>query len=219
MNYLQEDNITLDDLNDLSKYPIVENKSPKLCVDRLDGVLHSCYIWLQTHELAKIKNVYDNITVLINEDNLPELGFTDMSTCEKFVEMIEIYAKALQGNTDKYIMKYISEIVKLAVEQNLITMEDLYKKKEQEVVKIFKNNFKSWQKFENTSELIRTDIEPNGFSISFKTKKRNVIPLIQMHTNIKRIDTISINAKKIYDDIDKYKDSLYAYVESIYHLD
>ena len=41
---LEDDRISLDDLQDLAKYPILENKSPKLCTDRLDGVLHTCYI-------------------------------------------------------------------------------------------------------------------------------------------------------------------------------
>lgn len=34
--------------------------------------------------------------------------------------MVYIYAKELQGNTDKYIMKFVSEIVKMAFEKNLL---------------------------------------------------------------------------------------------------
>lgn len=66
--YLKTDEIKLTDLEVLNNYHILENKSPKLCTDRLDGVLHTCYIWLQTHSLRAIKEVYDNIEVLENED-------------------------------------------------------------------------------------------------------------------------------------------------------
>ena len=55
--YLQEDGITIDDLEQLEQYSILENKAPQLCTDRLDGVLHTCYIWLQTHSLQEIKEV------------------------------------------------------------------------------------------------------------------------------------------------------------------
>ncbi len=61
--------------------------------------------------------VYDNIIILENEDNKPEVGFKDLKIAEKFVSMVYNYAKDLQGNTDKYIMKYISKIVKLACEE------------------------------------------------------------------------------------------------------
>ena len=65
-DFLKEDNLSIEDLADDSNFHILENKSPKLCTDRLDGVLHTCYIWLHTHSLEQIKEVYDNITVLKN---------------------------------------------------------------------------------------------------------------------------------------------------------
>lgn len=125
VNDLKEDGILLDDLADLSSYYILENKSPQLCTDRLDGVLHTCYIWLHTHTLKQIKEVYQNIVVLENEDGLPEIGFKSLDIAEKFVAMVFIYAKELQSNRDKYTMKYISEVVKIAFEKKLITLEDL----------------------------------------------------------------------------------------------
>lgn len=46
MGYLKEDGIEVCELDDLSDCHILENKNPRLCVDRLDGVLHTSYIWL-----------------------------------------------------------------------------------------------------------------------------------------------------------------------------
>lgn len=65
---LKRDGLSVEDFESFSPYPILENKSPKLCTDRLDGVLHTCYIWLHTHKLEDIKEVYDGMTVLQNED-------------------------------------------------------------------------------------------------------------------------------------------------------
>lgn len=78
LKYLNEDGISLEDFENYSNFYILENKSPKLCTDRLDGVLHTCYIWLHTHTLEQIKEVYENMVVLKNEDNHPEIGFKDI---------------------------------------------------------------------------------------------------------------------------------------------
>lgn len=137
--FLIEDGLSLENLNNCDNYRILENKSPRLCTDRLDGVLHTCYIWLHTHSLKQIKEIYDNIIVLNNEDDIPEIGFKSVKMAEKFVSMVYNYAKELQGNTDKYIMKYVSEIVKLAFERKFISLEDLYTKKEKEIYDIFNN--------------------------------------------------------------------------------
>lgn len=139
--FLNEDNLTIEDFNDYLKSQILENKSPKLCTDRLDGVLHTCYIWLHTHSLEQIKEVYEDIVVLKNEENNKEIGFKNIKIAEKFVSMVYNYAKELQSNTDKYVMKYISEIVKMSFEKNLISLDDLYIKQEKELCNIFSKNF------------------------------------------------------------------------------
>ena len=87
------------------------------------------------------------MTFLENDDGLPEIGFNDIEVAEKFVSMVYNYAKELQGNTDKFVMKYISEIVKLSFEKNLISLDDLYIKQEKELCNIFSKNFYSTPAF------------------------------------------------------------------------
>ncbi len=216
LKYLKEDGINLDNLKNYSDYHILENKSPKLCTDRLDGVLHTCYIWLHTHKLEEIKEVYDDIVVLRNEDEVEELGFSSKEIALKFVRMVYNYAKELQGNKDKYVMKYISEIVKLSIDKNLITIDDLYDKKEKDICNIFSENFLTWNIFNSTTKLITTDNLPeNNFFISFATKKRNVIPLLKTDKGNKRVNIVLNEAKNIYDRYENYFDSKYAYVEDI----
>lgn len=218
-DFLKEDDLSMEDLENYSKFHILENKSPKLCTDRLDGVLHTCYIWLHTHTVEQIKEVYDNMTVLKNEDGNPEIGFSNIEIAEKFVSMVYNYAKELQGNTDKFVMKYISEIVKLSLKKGLISLEDLYMKNEEAICSIFNTNFLSWKKFNETSNLIRTDKKPNNrFYISFETKKRNTIPLVHTDNCDKRITEISSTAQNIYEKLKQYKDSTYAYAEEIKSL-
>ncbi len=215
MQCLKEDEMDVAMLQDLAQYPILENKSPKLCADRLDGVLHTCYIWLYTHSLEEIREVYEDTIILTNEDNKPEIGFKHKRIATKFAKMVTIYAKELWGNKDKYVSKYISEMVKLSVERNLITLEDLYVKKESEITTIFNSNFSSWQKFQKASVLIGTDEKPNAFYVSISAKKRNVIPLVWDKKHPSRIDKASSIAKRIYHNLEGYSDYEYAYVEEI----
>lgn len=159
------------------------------------------------------------MTVLINEDNNPEIGFIDQKMANKFVEMVFIYAKELQGNTDKYIMKYVSEIVKLAFERNLITLDDLYTMKESDLCSCFKENFPSWSIFENANTLTNTDNLPEkNFYISFTTKKRNTIPLVKTKDSVARINTVSEYANKIYQEYERFIAPKYAYVKELKKL-
>lgn len=217
--FLKTDGLLLDELENYSNFPILENSSPKLCTDRLDGVLHTCYIWLHTHTLQQIKEVYDNILILKNEENKPEIGFKDVKIAEKFVNMVYNYAKELQGNTDKYVMKYVSDLVKLSFEKGLITLEDLYIKKEAEICDIFSTYFSSWKKFNQANTLAKANEKPeNRFYISFETKKRNTIPLVYTSKGNKRVVDISNFAKEKYNRLKKYKDFQYAYIEEIKDL-
>lgn len=218
MNYLKEDEISLEQLNDLSTFPILENKSPKLCTDRLDGVLHSCYIWLHTHELKKIKEVYDDLVVLENEQGKKEIGFQHKKQAVQFAYMVKEYAIALQKNEDKYTMKFVSEIVKKAFLKKLISMEDLYTKKESEMISIFEQNFITWKIFKETNTLMRTESEPICFYASLETKKRNVIPLVKTKEGSKRITEELEKTQEIYKEINRFKDTKYAYVEKIKNI-
>ena len=218
MNYLKEDEISLEQLNDLTQYPILENKSPKLCTDRLDGVLHSCYIWLHTHELKKIKEVYDDLVVLENEQGKKEIGFQHKKQAVQFAYMVKEYAIALQKNEDKYTMKFVSEIVKKAFLKKLISMEDLYTKKESEMISIFEQNFITWKIFKETNTLMRTESEPICFYASLETKKRNVITLVKTKEGSKRITEELEKTQEIYKEINRFKDTKYAYVEKIKNI-
>ncbi|GEM_PF-4227800 len=132
--------------------------------------------------------------------------------------MVSIYAKELQGNKDKYVMKYVSEIVKLAVAQKLITLNDLYERPEKEIVNVFTNNFALWKLFEDATTVTSTEQEPNGFYISVCSKKRNTIPLVNSFNQINRIIEVSEETKKIYSELEDYRNTKFAYIKSLNKL-
>ena len=214
-NYLKQNKIELDEMAELLKNPILDNKIPHLCTDRLDGVLGTCYIWLGTHTLDEIKEVYDDLTVLTNEFGENEIGFKHINIAEKFVQMVGDYATELQSNCDKFVLQYLADVIDLSISKNLFTLNDLYRLKESDLINIMKNNFESWDSFEKATKVISTNMEPKNYYISVNAKKRNVIPLVQTEDGAKRINNVTFKANKLYEQIDDYEDKKYGYVKAI----
>ena len=113
--------------------------------------------------------------------------------------MVQIYAKELQGNKDKYVMKYISEVVGKAYKKRWITIDDLYTKPEKEIITILSSYIPSFFKFREATKVIGCKQKPIGFFISFATKK-------------------SKEARQDYTVLEQYQDEPYAYIETIQEI-
>lgn len=219
LEYLEMDGCTLKDFEDDKKYPILENSSPRLCTDRLDGVLHTAYIWVATHELEDIENVFNDLVVLKNEDGLDEIGFKTEDAALSFAKMVYIYSTELQGNRSKYTSMFVAELVKLSFQKGLLSKNDLYTKREDELISIFEKNFISWEKFTKAKKVCSTKTLPAKFYIHYETKKRNVIPLVETPSGPKRLDVISKRALDIYEKFERFKELPYSFVEEIDFLE
>lgn len=144
LQLLKKDEISIADIVPITKHSIVDIERPGICVDRLDGVLHTNLIWLQTWELEDIKAVYKDMKVLKNEFGKEEIGFSNIETSEYFYEGVHTYSIALQRNEDKLMMQFITDVLKSLVQDGTITMEQFYSLSEEEIVTIIK---KSKQKY------------------------------------------------------------------------
>ena len=134
---LKEDGLNIDDL-DFKKYSIVDNKRPKLCVDRLDGIILTSLAWTKSMEFNNIKEILDSIEIYKNEDLEEGIGFNNEIILKKvldFNEKIDIYCHSKE---DTYMMMLLADITKRLIE-NKITYDDLYKINEEEAIDMIKN--------------------------------------------------------------------------------
>ncbi len=218
-NILLEDNITVEDVANMEKHTILENKKPKICADRLEGVLHSVLIWLNKWPLNEVEEVYRNIIVLKNEDDEAELGFKNKLSAEKFYEAAYEYSIALQQNEDKYTMQFISDILKATINKKILTMEVLYKLSEAEIINTIKKDNElnnKWNIFVNANELIRINNEPKDvYYVSVEAKKRYVIPLCIYKNKTLRANDCSSKINKLLQSYLNYKDTKYSYIPGI----
>ena len=136
---LKEDDISLEEIVDFKKYTIVDNKRPKLCADRLDGIILTGLFWTKNLTMENAKDIIDDIEVFSKENNEKEIGFKSKKIAELVVDLnksIDIYCRS---NEDIYMMELLANITKNAIDKNIITYEDLYKLDEQKLMDILEN--------------------------------------------------------------------------------
>lgn len=144
INCLTEDNINIDDIINFKNYSVVDIDRPKLCADRLDGVILPGLAWTKNIDKQDIDNIINDITVIKNEYNENEISFKSLDVATKVLQVSESIDACCHSKEDNYMMQLLANITKLAIEENYITYDDLYEYNEEELLKLFrqKNNDK-----------------------------------------------------------------------------
>ncbi len=176
-NLLKKDKINIDNIINFKKHTIVDNDRPKLCADRIDGIILVGISWSKNISKEDIDSIIDNLEIYTNEDNEKEIGFKDEKVARMVYEASEVMNSFTHSNRDIYMMELLAGITKTAIEDKLLTYEDLYKYNEDEIMKIFKKSknedlLKRLEKFKTMTE---KDIEEMD---NTNVKKRNINPLV-----------------------------------------
>lgn len=209
MYLLNRDKIKIEEVSDYHIYPIADNDTPQLSADRFEYTFSSGLVFHRVWELETIKKIYNNVSILKNEDGIEELGFNDMKVCEKYINIISKLWPEWISDKDRTVMQFLADIVKSMNVKGYLTIDDLYNLSEKEVIdkilncedKYIRENF---IKFQNATSVYGSDIPvKNKYCISVKGKRRYIIPLTKCDKGICRIDKISKSAAK---DIEEYFD-------------
>lgn len=199
MLLLETDNIRVEEVSDYHIYPIADNDTPRLSADRFEYTLSGGLYQVKIFELEDIRRYYNNIIILKNEDDIDELAFKDINICENFIHDISKLWPRWIEDEDRLCMQFIADIVKSMNIKKYITVDDLYKFSEYEVLQLIKrckdtyikNAFKN---FENaTRDLVYKSAIPNNeiYCTSVKGKKRYINPLVSLNNKVARIKDVS----------------------------
>lgn len=123
---LNDDNINPKDIIDFKRYSIVDLDRPKMCADRLDGIILTALFWTKSMGLYDAKYIIDSTEKYINENNQEELGFIDEHVANYVLEQNNIIDSFCHSKYDTYMMELLAKITKLAIKKNIITYDDLY---------------------------------------------------------------------------------------------
>ena len=209
MKLLERDSIKVEEVSDYHIYPIADNDTPRLSADRLEYTLSGGLYQVRIFELKNIENYYNNIVILKNEDGIDELAFQDIKLCENFIHDISKLWPRWVEDEDRLCMQFIADIVKSMNIKSYITVDDLYKFSEREVLQLIQNcedNYirNAFKNFQNaTRDSVYKSDEPNNeiYCTSVKGKKRYINPLVNLDNKVSRIKDVSVLAN---DDISNF---------------
>lgn len=163
---LAKDNIKAEDIADFKKFPIIDNKRPKMCADRFDGIVLTGIAWTKTVFENDINEFVNDLAVFTNEDGEQELGFKTKEIALKALETSQMIDKYCHSSEDNYMMELLALITKKAIENDIIGYDDLYYYEEPQLLELIrKSNIKELKellnKFENiqASEIPETKLD------------------------------------------------------------
>ena len=212
MSLLKRDNIKLEEVNDYHKYPIADNDTPMLSADRLEYTLANALFHYNKLNLQEIEEIYNDIIIQSNENNVPELGFKTLDIAMKFVRTMSKLSIIYFEERTRYSMQFLADIVKKLNEKKLITIDDLYSKKESDIIRIIESSkyskvYDIWK----TAKMVNISQQQpeNVYFVQHGAKKRYINPLV----NGKRITLIEKEAKELIDKVLNYDMSAYIWLD------
>jgi len=139
---LKQDNIDISDIINFKKHSIVDNDRPKLCADRMDGVILTGIGWSKEITKEDIDFILNDICVKNNEFNEKEISFKSFKIANKVVNISNNIDRLCHSKEDNYMMQLLAKITKLAIDESYISYNDLYKYNEDELFNLFKQHTK-----------------------------------------------------------------------------
>ena len=131
---IEEDHILIEDIMNFKKYSIVDNNRPKLCADRLDGIILTGIAWTKTIQKEDIKAILEDIQVYKNEGGEQEIGFKSKSIAKLVLDTSENIDTYCHSQEDNYMMELLANITRNAILSNTISYDNLYTLNEERLI-------------------------------------------------------------------------------------
>lgn len=123
---LSEDGIVPQEVIDFKKYSIVDLDRPKLCADRLDGIILNGIGWCKNISYSDISNIVSSLEVYKNENDIFEIGFNNMMIADRVIEISKSFDYLTHTKEDNFMMNLLGNITKNGIDCGLFTYDDLY---------------------------------------------------------------------------------------------
>lgn len=196
---LKKYNLSTKDVYDYHMYPIADNDSPLLSADRLEYTLGNAFYY-GFKSMEEIKEMYDDLVVSKNKFGQSEISFSTLDKAMEFTSVSIESSKVYTCNTDRFSMQYLADLLKLAVNKNVISINDLYTVEDDVVAKLQKDEeLKSkWNDFINLSQIFTSKEKPDsGYWVNIPAKKRYINPQV---VSKGRVSNLSKKLSKEIDD-------------------
>ena len=141
MEYLKQDHILVDDIIDFKKYSVVDIDRPKLCADRLDGIILTGLYWTKSLNIDDVSYILNDVMITRNEADEDEIAFKNKGIAKLVLKTSNLINKYCHSNEDNYMMQLLAKITELAIKKGYIKYNNLYYLTEDKILSIlYKSN-------------------------------------------------------------------------------
>ena len=196
---LKKYNLTTKDVYDYHMYPIADNDSPLLSADRLEYTLGNAFYY-DFKSMDELKDMYDDLVVSKNEFGQDEISFKSLDKATEFASVSILNSKVYTADYDRFSMQYLADLLKLAVDKNIITLDDLYTTEDEVILKLERDEElnSKFKEFKGFSKILTSKEKPNhGYWVNIPAKRRYINPRV---ASLGRVTDLSENLSKEIND-------------------
>ena len=198
---LKKYNIKVEEVSDYAMYPIADNDMPQLSSDRLEynlytGTAREILTW------KEVDKIYKDISIAKNEYGSDEMCFQDIELAKKMTKAVLDNGKFMSGGISTITNNFLSDILRMAVDDGILEPKMFMKQKEEDIVRILDETGNAkikeqWEKFKNFDKVYKSKERIKGkYSVEAKGKKRYINPLVKIRDNIYRVAELDDEIKK-----------------------
>ncbi|WP_455538209.1 HD domain-containing protein [Terrisporobacter sp.] len=196
---LKKYNLTTEDVCNYHVYPIADNASPLLSADRLEYTLgNGFYYGFKT--MKEIKSIYEDLIVSKNEMDIDEISFKTLDKAIEFTSLAMMNSRVYTCSEDRFSMQYLADLLKLAINKNIININDLYTTENEVIIKLKEDEELNsmWNKFLNFSQVFTSKTKPEvGYTVNIPAKRRYINPQVVLKG---RVSNLSAKLSKDMDN-------------------
>lgn len=176
--YLKDDDIDIDNVINFKKFLVVDNDRPKICADRLDGIILTGIGWTKNITRDDIKVIIDNIDIVGDNE---EIGFLSEESAELVYNINLKINQYCHSYEDNYMMELLAELTRKLIQKGIISYNDLYALNEEEIFEIIKKREEKdiVELFHKFQHVKKSEIP----SIELKNVKQRIINPFILDTN------------------------------------
>ena len=196
---LKKYNLTTKDVYDYHMYPIADNDSPLLSADRLEYTLGNAFYY-DFKSMDELKDMYDDLVVSKNEFGQDEISFKSLDKATEFASVSILNSKVYTADYDRFSMQYLADLLKLAVDKNVITLDDLYTTEDEVILKLERDEElnSKFKEFKGFSKILTSKEKPtHGYWVNIPAKRRYINPRV---ASLGRVTDLSENLSKEIND-------------------
>lgn len=195
-----------DILDDETKWTILEKDAPKLCADRIDYTLRDMYRYGYTNK-SEIDLFINELYVVNGEIVVKSTDKAKWFLDLYYKEVVDFFMEPING----YSYNKLSKAIKIAMENNELTMEDILKADE-EVMNILKNSKDNriLKLIDSLNSSVNLRINEDKYDIHIKGKVRLIDPSIYINNKVLALSEVDADIKQINENVmNKIKKGVY----------